>query len=230
MRVTGTNKERRTILSKANLARVLAAALIAGAYGCGGDDKSKDDAAAPSAATMSSTVKTVAPEPTNEDAVPDAEDTENTEDIETVTGPFEKGGLQAAADAVKDELGHSPEVLEVTVSEDRAQFQVRDKNKPKNVDGYVWQGGALSDPIPVQLSGSGSLKENVFPMSSVDFGVVPKLIKAANKVDIEGREISTILLGRSIITGAIQWSVNISGTRESKQLRANAQGKVTEIV
>ncbi len=201
----------------ASAASSAAAALTAAA--------SEEVAAASSAAEAASSVAAEA----GDTAV--AEEEGDTAEVEVVKGPYEKGGFALIVRQLEDELGYSPDVLEVVLSEDFAQFQVRDRKKPKNVDQYEWRAGELSDPVPVRLVGDGALGENVFPLESLRTDVPAKLKKAGEALSIEGAAVSTMIAKRMLpFSTDVRWLVNVSGTREDKQLRATTKGKVVETV
>lgn len=101
----------------------------------------------------------------------------------TTTKPVKKTGAefaQSAVEAFKTELGEF-KALEITVHPDqpRAQLQAQDPAKPANVDAYEYTGGAVSKPVPVKLSGDGSLEENLFAVGEVAWDKLPTMFEEA---------------------------------------------------
>jgi hypothetical protein len=61
--------------------------------------------------------------------------------------------------------------------------------------------------------------------------VLPALVDRAEMIPIEGNEVSTTTIERGIpFTPGVRFLMNVRGTRESAQLRADAEGMVTEIL
>lgn len=72
----------------------------------------------------------------------------------------------------------------------RIKLAIQDPDKPENVDDYLFQNGKWQEPQPVQLSGGGSMEDNVFPLSQIKFETVNSIFKqvAEKSKEIEGAE------------------------------------------
>jgi hypothetical protein len=56
-------------------------------------------------------------------------------------------------------------------------------------------------------------------------------VAEGNRVEIEGAQTSTMIFRRNLpFTSRLIWLVNVNGTRESKQLRADAAGRVFQVI
>jgi hypothetical protein len=146
-------------------------------------------------------------------------------------GPYDAGGLPSIANQLTRQLGYRPAVLEVVLSEDVARFQVQDPAKPRNVDEYTWRGGVIEGPEPVRLSPRAELRSNLFPLYSINLRAAAALARRADRLPIEGSEAGTMVIRRNLpFMSEVVWFVNVGGTRESKQIRADARGRVYEII
>jgi hypothetical protein len=212
---------------------LLAAGAIAllplGAAACGGGD----DAPATTAAT---------PAPPAPPPPPPADpESPRTQPIEGTTGPggrvvppgpWDPGGLTGIVNQLTKQLGYRPSFLEIGAYDSYAFFEVQDKRIPRNVDQYTWRDGQITGPVPVRLSGNiRDLPANLFTARDVNLAAVPRLVRRGNQIPIEGSQTGGVLIKRFLpFSPEIRFFVNVSGTRESKQLRANARGRVTEII
>jgi hypothetical protein len=97
----------------------------------------------------------------------------------------------AAAAAFQAKLGDF-KAIQVTIHTDNgnAEAQVQDPAKPANVDAYDYKGGAVSGPVPVKLTGSGELADNLFAASEIAWDKLPAMMDQA-KTEIPPTEGST---------------------------------------
>ncbi len=149
-----------------------------------------------------------------------------------IIGPYESGGLAAIIAQFELELGYSPRVLEVLLSADFAQFQIQDPAAPENVDSYQWRDGAFGEPKPVS---NGLLPADLdaasFALTEINADAAVMLHGSGQALDIDGAEVSTTVIKRFLpFSSDIRWFVNVSGARESKQIRADANGVILEVV
>lgn len=89
----------------------------------------------------------------------------------------------------------------------------------------------MAGPIPVKLSGSGKLEDNVFSlMSDIQLTKIPELVKQAQEKikDMEGAKIDHVYATLTLIPKGADDKVNIrvpvKGTRASKMLMTNGKG------
>ncbi|MGF6146990.1 Uncharacterised protein [Kingella potus] len=126
--------------------------------------------------------------------------------------------LQAAEDAFKalPQFGGKPVNVFQTIhfyggSDPRISVEVQDPNKPENVDHYEYENGKWNGPQPVQLSGSGRMKDNVVPLNKIPFAAVAKIHRAWSEKakEVGGREAEPdhIYFSLFVPTGRSKWYV-----------------------
>lgn len=143
-------------------------------------------------------------------------------------------GMAKFLDAVKQKFNGDVKVMAIHFYEDgRAMFPAQDPNKKENVDQYTYKNGSWEAPVPVELSGSGKLEDNIFSlMNDIDLTKIPGLVKEAQEKtkDLEGAKIDHVYATLTLIPKGKDDKVNIrvpvSGTRKSKTLMANGKGVV----
>jgi hypothetical protein len=146
-------------------------------------------------------------------------------------GPYEPGGLPAITAQLVEELGYTPRMYSILVSDDSVMFRVIDRAKPQNVDTYTWRDGEFADPEPEQVNPSRPVGEAAFALRDVNLAALATLVRRAGALDIEDPEVSTTIIERAIpFAPGVRFLVNVSGSRESRQLRADARGRVTEVI
>lgn len=112
------------------------------------------------------------------------------------------------------------------------QAQFIQDDPPRNVDRYVWRDGVISGPEPVRIVGAADeLPARLFRASAVNLRAVPRLARRGDRLPFEGSETSGIIIesGRPFVP-FVRFLVNVSGTRESRQMRADPRGRVYEII
>jgi hypothetical protein len=78
--------------------------------------------------------------------------------------------------------------------------QAQDPAKPANVDQYTYQDGEISEPVPVKLSGDGSLEENVFDPSTIAWDQLQSMMdqaKAAIPVE-DSKGITHVIIKKNL--------------------------------
>lgn len=149
-----------------------------------------------------------------------------------VRGPYQAGGLVAIERQVAEEVGRPrPRYVLILASADYAQFTIL--KSADSADQYTWRDGRVTGPAPARVSGvTGDPSELSFTRGDVRLGALPGLTRRASRVDLGGNtELSTTVIQRGIpFVQNVRFLVNITGDRQNGQLRANARGKVTEIL
>jgi len=111
----------------------------------------------------------------------------------------------------------------------RIKLAIQDPEKPENVDEYLFQNGKWQEPQPVQISGGGSMDDNVFPLNQIKFETVNSIYKqvAEKSKDIEGaEELSAAFYAMNPATGDLKWRTSVQGTRGSYSGLFNADGSL----
>jgi hypothetical protein len=76
-------------------------------------------------------------------------------------------------------------VYKLTLSEVSVEVDVQDSVKKENIDRYEYDNGGFGKPRPVTMRGRYTQKDldaAVFPLESIDFSLVPKMIADARQL------------------------------------------------
>ena len=111
----------------------------------------------------------------------------------------------------------------------RIKLAIQDPTKPENIDDYLFQNGKWQEPQPVQISGGGSMDDNVFPLSDIKFETVANINKQveAKSKDIEGAQpLGALYYAMNPATGELRWMASVQGTRGNYTGMFNADGSL----
>ena len=111
----------------------------------------------------------------------------------------------------------------------RIKLAIQDPSKPENVDDYLFQNGKWQEPQPVQISGGGSMDDNVFPLKDIKFETVANINKQveAKSKDIEGAQpLGALYYAMNPATGELRWMASVQGTRGNYTGMFNADGSL----
>jgi len=139
------------------------------------------------------------------------------------------------ASKLKAKVGGPVHILEFVLYPDHATVQVQDPKKPENVDQYDFLGGKFGDPSPVKLIGQSAtaseLKEASVDIGSVDFGLVPKIVKeAAAELKIEEGKVTHLVLKRNRpFSNDVLWRVYVSGPRKDGSVEYDPKGHMGKV-
>gem|GEM_PF-5950000 len=168
--------------------------------------------------------------PGGDDGLPDAPGGDDgLPDPARVPRPLEEGGAAAAYRALAQTLGYRPEVVWIGLYGDYALFSVRDRDRPRNIDRYEWRDGRIGAPEPERMSAE-EIGRRVFRPAQVDLSAVPRLVARARRVPIESPEVGGVLIARGFFGAGIAMVANVNGPRESAQVRADARGRVYQVL
>jgi hypothetical protein len=148
-------------------------------------------------------------------------------------GPYEPGRFKQLMDELISQVGFQPRIREIVLGPTIVDVELANPATPFKVDRWAWSSatGHFEGPEPVRLPDKRAVVRELFALSDVRFDVVRRLVAEGNKVEIEGAEISTMILRRNLpFTSRLIWLVNVNGARESKQLRADANGRVYQVI
>ncbi|WP_413531960.1 hypothetical protein [Empedobacter brevis] len=109
----------------------------------------------------------------------------------------------------------------------RIKLAIQDPEKSENVDEYLFQNGKWQEPQPVQISGGGSMDDNVFPLSDIKFETVANINKQVQdkSKDIEGAQpLTALYYAMNPATGELRWMASVEGTRGNYTGMFNADG------
>ena len=111
----------------------------------------------------------------------------------------------------------------------RIKLAIQDPTKPENIDDYLFQNGKWQEPQPVQISGGGSMDDNVFPLNDIKFETVANINKQveAKSKDIEGAQpLGALYYAMNPATGELRWMASVQGTRGNYTGMFNSDGSL----
>ena len=139
------------------------------------------------------------------------------------TDLFAPGEFQKATAEIERKVEGNPQLLEVGVYEGFTRFTYFDRPKD-GAYGFEWRDNTVRD-VKVQVSGSGSLKQNAFPQSMLD-PRAPARIAAALDDRVKGDPVITSLtLKRVPVTLKVTWTgAYENGSRTGLVFQARPSG------
>lgn len=131
---------------------------------------------------------------------------------------------------LRRELGEDVTVRRVSLTDNGFSAEVRDPNKPENLDTYRYYGNTWdTDPISMSVSDIEALDRTTFGLGAVDWGVIPGLQRRAlADLDLEEEEISVVSIDR-IAGEPPRIYIGISGARGNGSLISDARGRDVEV-
>ena len=129
--------------------------------------------------------------------------------------------------AFKEKIGGELKILEMNLAENYSQIQAQDPNKPENVDQYTYRDGAMEKVVPVKISGSGKLEDNLFKLDDMPLEKIPDLVREAmeRSKDLEEPKPSLVRLDLNH-QGKPEIHVSITSTRKNALMVCDAKGNV----
>jgi hypothetical protein len=140
--------------------------------------------------------------------------------------------LQLALGALNAQLPKPIRALSLRVYPDRALLQAQNKKRPSSVEQYRYRAGEIMGPVNVQLSGTGKLKDNLFPLKYADLTVIPRLVEQAERrVDLVGGHATGVTLKRNLpLSMDIQFEVVVSAADgEQRYVDARKDGEIFRV-
>jgi hypothetical protein len=143
---------------------------------------------------------------------------------------YGREGLTPLVSALREKAGADPSLLRLELMGEQALVQVEAAGRLGQLVQYQWRGGALSNPVPVELSGKGNLSQNLFPLSSLDLSGLPALIDAAvARIDAEHGKASRVLIRRNLPQDdSVGIRIYVESPLRSSHVDADARGKLLE--
>lgn len=152
------------------------------------------------------------------------------ESAETQPSLYTEGAYVHALAELKKRVPSPIEVLSFLVYPDRIVLQARDPTAKNNVLQYVYRAGAVAEPVPVKLIGTGKLDDNLFPFDAAKLESLPNLVRDARaKANIPEGNVVRVLLKRNLPESMdIQFRVFVTSQRRDAYLDADQQGNLIE--
>jgi hypothetical protein len=140
----------------------------------------------------------------------------------------------AVQTAIADRFTSRAELRELVLYPGQAIFELRDAVARDNVDRYILRPTGLSEPDPERLSSRDKkeLDAAVFPLSDVDFKLVPELVAdAQKKLDYDNGKVTHVIIDKFFpFRKALGFRVYVSSERDSGYVNYDARGKLIKVV
>jgi len=145
---------------------------------------------------------------------------EATNDLDIEGDYLAADNFAATVASIKSELRDDVEILDFTANPMGGNVKYRTGDRAAG-----FQFGTGFDglqPVKVTLVGTGKLKDNVFPISTLQEDASAKLTAAVAKKAGAGFEIQSMTLGLSPVTGEVHWTVTGEGDGRQQVFQAGA--------
>jgi hypothetical protein len=148
---------------------------------------------------------------------------------------FEGTAMKEAAAAFKGKVGGPVKALSVEIEKDSATLKAQDPNNRANVDEYSYVRGVVLGPTPVRLNSlERNLDSTLFDLDEVNWDATEALARqAVERTRLDGGRVKKMTVGRGLTigkdvsnSGAVSWTVEVDGTRESASAYADAKGDI----
>jgi len=145
---------------------------------------------------------------------------------------FAPGQFRLLTQRLSKRLGSPATVVRVALSRRSAEFGVVASFAPPALVTYRWRRGRFDRPLAVRLTEGErrSLPQAAFQLAEVNVDALPELVQAGDSLEIAHARAGTIVIARDLpFTVNVVWRVNVQGARHSKQIRADAAGRILEV-
>jgi hypothetical protein len=126
-------------------------------------------------------------------------------------------------------LGKAIMAKELVIFQYYATLEAQDPKKPEHVDSYKLWANKVERPQAVRLgSEKGTLGQILFALDSVDFAIVPRLLKQAlAELKIEEGKVTHVYLERDSSNARREpiWRVYVNGSRDSGFVEFSVTGE-----
>lgn len=136
---------------------------------------------------------------------------------------YSKAGLRQALLSFETRLGTPIQALSLRLLPGRALLQAEAPSR-NGADQFEYVDGHLLGPTPVTLRGSGTLKENLFPLGDANVEKLPALIEEALRV-AQADEVTQVTIRRGLPeTSSPRFILKLSIDGTERTLVANSDG------
>jgi hypothetical protein len=151
------------------------------------------------------------------------------------TNMFEGTAAKDAGDAFRKKLGGPVKTLSLEIEPDTATLKAQDPKNPQHVDEYRYVKGLVMGPTPVKLNLlENNLDKTLFDLDEINLAATPTVARTAiERAKVEGGKVKKMTIERSLSlatdmtkSGAVRWSIDIEGTRETASAVADPKGNI----
>lgn len=124
-------------------------------------------------------------------------------------------------------LGKPIMAKQLTLMQYYGTLEAQDPKQHEHVDSYRLWANQVETPQPVRLgSDRDQLDEILFSLDSVDFGLLPKLIRQArSELKLEESKVSHVMLERDRAGNAPVWRIYVQGSRDNGFVEFSVKGE-----
>jgi hypothetical protein len=154
---------------------------------------------------------------------------------EAVSGNlFTAEGIDAAYSAITEKVGADPmEVVEVNIVPGVLTLEAIDPNAPTELNQWSYTAGAVGPSRPVDYDDDiEALQQNLFTVNDVAAkAIVAAINGAVTASEIQGGQVQSLSIKRNMpFDSNVIMFINVQGERSSKQVRADVDGQITDVV
>ena len=125
-------------------------------------------------------------------------------------------------------------ISELHLYDKYVKMQIQDPKRKENLDEYTYRDGKMDEGIPVKISGDYTQEDldgSMFPLESVDFGLVPTMIQDAKQrlKMLDGAPGSLSLKRGWPFHNEVRWMVSIKDARHMGFVEYDLKGRKKEV-
>ena len=143
-------------------------------------------------------------------------------------------GIDTALGAISERVGAGPmNVVEIVITQQLITVQAIDPAAPTELNQWTYTAGHVGDLRPVDYDDdTEALQQNLFAVTDVPATAIMTAIgNAIGASGIADGDVQSVVVKRNLPFGdELQILINVQGERSDKQVRADATGRVTEVL
>lgn len=143
-------------------------------------------------------------------------------------------GIDTAFGAISERVGADPmNVVEIVITGQVVTVQAVDPVAPTELNQWTYTAGHVGDLRPVDYNDdTEALQQNLFPVTDVPATAIMTAVdNAIGASGIADGAVQSVVVKRNLpFTDDLQILVNVQGERSNKQVRADATGRVTDVL
>ena len=157
------------------------------------------------------------------------------QDVPGATGDvLTADGLDKAFSAIAAKVGATPmQVVEVTLIPTTATVQAIDPNAPTELNQWTYTAGHVGASRPVDYDDDAeALRQNLFVLTDVPTSAIIAAVDGAVAASgIADGKVQSVVIDRNLpFDDNLRILINVQGDRSNKQVRADAGGRITDVV
>lgn len=147
---------------------------------------------------------------------------------------FTAEGIDAAYGAISEKVGANPmQVVEVTIVKGVLNVEAVDPKAPTELNEWSYVNGAVGPSRPVDYGDDvDALQQNIFAVDEVAPSAIATAIDGASAAaKLPDGDVQSLIIKRNMpFDTDVTMFINVQGERSSKQVRADAAGRITEVL